>query len=225
MLKNKILILITCMFLISLTSASDLGTFKQNECVSLYQTCEDCTYVNVTSITYPNSSTQNINQVMTKNGQDYTYSFCNTSVVGNYLYNTCGDKKSSFTCEEIYFEITPTGTEFTEAKSNLLVSSFIVLIIATIFFLVLGLFAKNVPFKIFFIGLSIVFMVTTLGFSVSVWQQIFGTLGNLVEAYGKIFILLTILLTGGGIGLIVYLVYLAIMSFWNNSRGMMKDDD
>jgi len=227
-MKNKILILITCMFLISLVSASQSSLpnpIQEGECASLYQICDDCTYVNITSITYPNSTTQNINEVMIKNGVDYTYSFCNTSALGNYIYNTCGDKGGSLTCEEINFEVTPTGEEFTEAKSNLLIISFIILIISTIFLLVLGLFAKNTPFKIFFIGLSIVFMVATLGFSVSVWQQIFGSFGNLVETYGRIFILLTILLTGGGISLFVYLVYMAIMSFWKNSRGMVDDDD
>lgn len=122
------------------------------------------------------------------------------------------------------FTTTPTGEHLTESKSNLLIGSFFILIVTTIFFLVLGLFAKNTPFKIFFIGLSIIFIVGTLGFSVSVWQQIFGTLGTLVSTYGNIFILLTILLIGGGIGLIVYLVYLAIMSFWNNCRGISKDD-
>ncbi len=69
-------------------------------------------------------------------------------------------------------------------------------------------------------------MVTTIGFSVSVWQQVFGTFGNLVETYGRIYILLTILIIGGGIGLFVYLVYMAVKNFQSlgNIFGNEEDD-
>ena len=52
-MKKLILFLIMSMFLVSLTSASisNLGKFKLGECVDLPQTCPDCTYNNISTIT------------------------------------------------------------------------------------------------------------------------------------------------------------------------------
>jgi len=109
-MKNKIyLILIFSIALISLTSASSLGVFKQNDCVSLYQLCANCTYVNISSVSYPNSTVLNINTIMTKSNVDYNYTFCETSIIGDYNYKVCGDKDGIFQCESISFIITPTG--------------------------------------------------------------------------------------------------------------------
>jgi len=109
-MRKIYLALLFGIFLITLASASsNLGVFKQNDCISLYQLCDNCTYVNVTSVTYPNSTLVSINALMTKVGVDYNYTFCNTTVNGDYSYKVCGDKSGTFQCEVIYFNITPTG--------------------------------------------------------------------------------------------------------------------
>jgi len=88
---------------------SNLGTMKQNDCINLYQTCDDCSYVNLTSIKYPEGSIETFNLMMTKSGQNFNYSFCNTSAIGDYTYTVAGDKGGVYTTEVIGFSITPSG--------------------------------------------------------------------------------------------------------------------
>lgn len=136
---KKILIAFVFLSLISLASASsNLGTFKSGECVDIYQSCDNCTYVNLTSITYPNSTVLKLDQEMTKNGVDYNYSFCQTYPTGTYKYNVCGDKDGGFKCEDIVFIVNPTGVEQESVLSNSALIIFgalaILLIFAGIYF-------------------------------------------------------------------------------------------
>jgi len=131
------------LLLINFTSATDLGVFKQNECILLYQLCDICTYVNITSVKLPNSTIININEQMDRNGVDYTYSFCNTSLLGEYQYSVCGDK-GTFICEEIRFEVTPSGKELEISKSISYLSFILFLFILMGVFYVLH---KTVDFK------------------------------------------------------------------------------
>jgi hypothetical protein len=97
--------------MIGLVSAeqSNLGTMKMNTCFDLYQTCDDCSYVNLTSIKYPDGTTDILNLGMTKTNQNFNYSFCNTTAIGDYTYTTCGDKDGVYTCEVIGFSVSPSG--------------------------------------------------------------------------------------------------------------------
>ena len=107
---KKILILIIGIFLITLVSADgNLGIFKQNECIPLYQYCDDCTYVNLTVVQYPDGTIGNINTAMTKNDVDYNYTFCSTGNLGIHYYTVKGDKGGSVNTERMSFEITTTG--------------------------------------------------------------------------------------------------------------------
>lgn len=87
-----------------------LGTFKQNNHVNLTQVCDNCTYVNITQVLYPNSSFALLGQYgMTKNGTIFYLEFNNTATIGTYIYTTCGDLNGVATCDSVDFEITPTG--------------------------------------------------------------------------------------------------------------------
>ncbi len=46
--------------------ASDLGVFKINSTIQLYQSCENCTFVNLSSVKLPNGSVLFYNLEMTK---------------------------------------------------------------------------------------------------------------------------------------------------------------
>lgn len=87
----------------------NIGSYKLGECVNLIQTCANCTYVNITSILYPNS-TKVINEVvMTKEGTYYNYSFCNTTKLGEYKVNGHGDENTIETIWSYSFDITREG--------------------------------------------------------------------------------------------------------------------
>jgi len=97
------------LFMFSLVGASDLGTFQQNKTITLFQSCPTCSYVTLTSINFPDGTTNNLNVPMIKTNYSYTYNFSNTIQNGNYKYTTCGDKSGSIVCETIGFKITPSG--------------------------------------------------------------------------------------------------------------------
>lgn len=133
MKKEYIILIIAMIFglLINLTSAESIGTFKQKEDIQLYQTCNNCTYCNFTSITYPNSSIILSNVVTTKDETYFSYNLDggNTSVIGEYDYcYDCGNGIDRATgC--LTFEINGTGQELTQQKSTLYVVLFGILIL------------------------------------------------------------------------------------------------
>lgn len=99
------------MFLISLASASECwGTFKQDTNIQLIQKCPSCSYVNLTSITYPNG-TIFLNEVMEKTGINFNYTLPDASQLGKISYGTIGDKNGASPpdYEDLCIEITKTG--------------------------------------------------------------------------------------------------------------------
>jgi hypothetical protein len=134
-MKKILFVLIFGMFLISLTSATieSLGIFKQSECIELPQICANCTYNNISSVSYPNSSIAISNIEMTKNDTYYNYSFCLTATTGNYIVRGYGDPEGIKTIWTYDFEVTPTGTALETSESIL----YVILLIVT-FLLFLG---------------------------------------------------------------------------------------
>lgn len=120
-----------------------LGTFEQGQCVNLIQTCSDCTFNNITSVMYPNS-TQALGQVaMTKSNTNYNYTFCSTSVNGIYNVNGKGNANGELSIWVYDFEISPSGQS---GSSN---TSYFIFIIGLIYVIALfGFFGKNIPMSI-----------------------------------------------------------------------------
>ena len=133
-MKKIILTLLVGIFLISLVGATQetLGTFKQGECVNLIQICSDCTYNNISTVLYPNSSVVLSNTIMTKDDTYYNYSFCFTNTLGTYIVNGYGDLDTIKTAWVYDFDITRSGGNITEGSSN-------ILIMGIIFMLVVGI--------------------------------------------------------------------------------------
>lgn len=112
-----------------------LGNFKQNECVNLIQTCGNCTYVNITSVLYPNSSQVLGETEMTKSGTRYNYTFCSTSVLGTYIVNGVGDSNGVNTIWNYNFFVTTTGVNRESILNN---SIFIFLTLIGILLVIAG---------------------------------------------------------------------------------------
>jgi len=117
---------------------SYLGTFKQGETITLRQTCNDCTYVNLSSVSYPNSTVMNYDVEMTKNGIEFSNSSNDTSLSGCYSYSVYGDKGGIKTSETIDYRITPSGQS---GSSNIVF--FIFIIVALYFITGLGWYMEN----------------------------------------------------------------------------------
>lgn len=94
----------------SLVSATNIGTFAQNEQMQITNYCStaDCTQVNLTSLTYPNGTTIYINSLMSRNGQNFYYDYTPTDL-GTYTFNSCGDPSGVSVCDSDSFTVTSTG--------------------------------------------------------------------------------------------------------------------
>lgn len=121
---------------ISSQSLQTLGIFKNNQDVTLLQTCSNCSYNNISNVYYPNSTTIIEDVVMIKTGNSYHY-----VLSGNYLQNfgryiVCGygdpDGIKTVWCYDFF--INSTGRE---EPSGAILTFFIISFIAILFLFVL----------------------------------------------------------------------------------------
>jgi len=139
---NKVYLGILMVFfgilMISLTSAATLGNYGLNQCVQLKQTCGNCTYVNITSVTAVTNDGASVrilgNVPMTKQGVEYNYTFCSTGYVGEYTYITVGNPDGITDTESVTFNVGG-------SNSIILIVVIFVLIYSIGFF---GFFGKNI---------------------------------------------------------------------------------
>jgi hypothetical protein len=108
-----------------------LGASRQGDCVSLVQTCSNCTFSNLTTVQYPNKTISRIGVLMTKYGTNYNYSFCDTNSLGSYIASTCSDVDGIITCVSYNFEVTGNGSSNADGV--------IIMLFALIFIITAGL--------------------------------------------------------------------------------------
>lgn len=142
----------------SISSTIELGVVKQFECVELYQTCPTCTYSDVRAIQYPNKTIITIDWTMNKTNSDFTYNFCDTPLLGEYMFTVYGDKGglSYEASEDGFFEVTPSG------DSNL-GNYYWMILLLSIGVIALGFYKEDATitllgsFGLYFVGLYILF--------------------------------------------------------------------
>jgi len=104
-------LLIISLFLLTCVSAQTetLGIFEKDSCIQLKQTCADCTYVNFSRVSYPDS-TLALGQVTSeKVGSIFNYTFCNTTQLGTYVLEGIGDVEGTDTVFSYDFDVTLNG--------------------------------------------------------------------------------------------------------------------
>jgi hypothetical protein len=140
----KWIILLLTFVLVPLVSSAFLGTFTEDRCVELTQVCDNCTYVNITSVRANFTNEELVsNVVMTQDAEEYNYTFCLTNNSGTYTYTTCGDLNGFTNCESVDFIINPQGIESTEQRTNAITRSIYFLFIIGILLFIGFLFVKN----------------------------------------------------------------------------------
>jgi len=97
--------------LLTTVSASSIGTFQANEEMQITNYCEAgvCTFINLTSLEYPNGTIVYPNAAMSKNGQAYNYSFTPVDL-GTYTFVSCGDSTIAI-CDKDTFYVNFNGEE------------------------------------------------------------------------------------------------------------------
>lgn len=223
-MKKIVLILILGMFLVSFITAqlTSLGTFEVSTDVNLVQICGTCTNNNITSITSPNSSVIVSNVEMTKDGSNYNYTLVNnfTGTTGTYIVNGVGDLGGIDTAWNYDFTITQTGEALDEAQGLIVLGLIILLIFITGAFLYFGNKIEYVPFKIFLISLGVLFLMLTIGIALNAIKELM-LIGSVFSGtFVSLYRLILILVSAGGIGLIVYLVYVGVHQFYQH-RGLI----
>ena len=96
----------------SVSALDSIGTFQKQNPIRIVQVCSDATFINISSISYPNSSiaVENVEMVSSGSG-GYYYDF-NTSTIGRYDVRGISDG-----CEKtfaVYFDVTTNGKQESE---------------------------------------------------------------------------------------------------------------
>jgi len=119
-MNQKIFIIISIILFLPLLISYDggIGTFKQGQIVRIPQICSDAKWINISSISYPNSSTavQNAPMIFSGNGEFYYY-FSLTNVTGRYEVRGVSDG-----CEKTFvtfFDITGSGYKLDVAQAGI----------------------------------------------------------------------------------------------------------
>jgi len=123
-IKSMIIMSVFILFLIPFASSEvmTLGIFKQNTCVDLLQTCANCTYVNITNVVYPNSSSTVIGEAMsTLDDTRFNYTFCSTEAIGKYIVNGFADVDGLKTIFAYDFDINYSGDRLSTSQGLLYV--------------------------------------------------------------------------------------------------------
>ena len=130
-----VILLLGIMFIavLGLTSALvDQGTVIQGQNFTFTQTCNDATYITLSTMQFPNRAVQLINTNMTSLGSGaYQYNITNTNAIGRHDLTGISDG-----CEQTFatsFVVTPTGIEFSTSSS--ISYGFLLLILVLIDFL------------------------------------------------------------------------------------------
>lgn len=191
MKMNKLLFVIIGMFFIASAVALEqsLPPQKQYGTVLVWQSCDNSTYSNITSI--KNGALTMLASTAMPNIEAgyYSYSFTNTSQLGIYIVNGYCDENGVKKNWAYNFEVTPNGEEMGAGTST-----FLIFICLAVVLLLLSFIFKNYIFA-FIAGLT--FSVTGLystiyGFStyLSVYTQMisviilgFGLIITVVSAY------------------------------------------
>lgn len=109
--KISFLLIFLLIFISVSVFASTLGTVKQGSCIELIQTCDNCSYNNISRVISPNKTVILEEAVMTKDDTYYNYTFCSTNDLGQYIVNGYGDIDGVKTVWSYDFFATPNGLD------------------------------------------------------------------------------------------------------------------
>lgn len=196
--------------------------------LTIYEKCRidgavcDATFTCRLTILTPSQTLAVDNETMLDGGVywNFTLNDTNTSVNGVYEATIDCSNSTDAGSDTFFYQITPDGSApIDQGQGLILLGSIILLTIISLFFGFLGFRSKNVTIMLSFLSFSLLIIIFTLGLIVNVVELSFGTYGGIIGNYSTIFTLFTVLLSIGGIGLLLYLVYVALLYYWN-LRGM-----
>ena len=134
--------LILSMSVLSISAEKTIPDVKQGDCANLYQSCDNCSFVNITRITVQGITKVYGPFLMDKYGTDYNYTFCTNTELGTHTYYTCGDLNGGLICEPVSYDVTPSGITQNSILNNPIL---LILLGISLLFLILALYTRNYP--------------------------------------------------------------------------------
>lgn len=188
---NKFLLVLLGIVLLSLiplitAEVQTLGYFEVGEEIELKQIGDDYTSCNITSVSYPNSTTIVSDVVMTKRGDEYNYTLSSsyTDVIGKYVVNgICDNDVWAYD-----FYVTPSGSDDINAGEGISLSLAIFSILAIgILFFIFSFKINFIPMKIFLMGSAIILFIVVVGFTMVTFSELLGGYDKLVNTYSSFY--------------------------------------
>ena len=217
---NKFIYLLAiAIFILTLISASDLAELppiKQNDCMPLVQYCANCTYVNITSMTYPNGTTVALNYRTELRGAT-TYindtGFCTTSNLGTYVYGSVGDPDGVTVQQSVARDVTSSGANFSNSQSFLVMGQLTIIAL----FLIMAFSFKQEKWKLktFFFMMAILFGVILL----NTLRIMIGTSNGLAQM-GNVGLIAGIAVLLFMFGYFFILMTIEVFGYYKNKRNM-----
>ncbi len=234
-MKKILLTIILGIFLLSF-AAAQTSSFRveENTVYDVLVSCEkngaDCSASSICYITlvYPNSTILVDNQSMINldNGF-FNYSLTSeqtTPIAEGYTGRAiCIDGNES-AITTFNYEVTATGQRLDQPQSIVIIGLLILLIIIAIIFLYYGNKIEYLPFKIFLMALGVLFVMFTVGVSLTIIKQLLISGSVLSGTFTSLYRLMLILVSAGGIGLMIYIIVMSLRQF-RLKRGLVEEDD
>lgn len=153
-MKKQIYLMIALAFILSIALVSSaqptLGTFKSGDCIALKQICANCSFNNISSVIYPDS-TQALGQAsMDKSGTEYNYTFCDTNKSGTYQVNGYGDPAGVIKVWNYNFIVNANGGAEPNGIVTIFFILFLLFILAGLLFTIFNSLAR-VAYKEFYL--------------------------------------------------------------------------
>lgn len=220
-MKRYLFIFILIMFISLVSSATDTvtvtDTYKVGEliqykkaCINAGTYCSSSAICNFTIIS-PSGNVL-INNVKGTNNIAYHNITVTPNETGVYVVDmVCfdGEDKGYNT---LYFETTASGLSSPNESGGLIIlGSLIVLIIISFFFIVIGYKQENLYGKIIFFGISGIFLIITILYTLVSMTQILGGFSVLIDGYSTFWFVIKIIV---GIAILSLLVF-ALLITWN----------
>jgi hypothetical protein len=195
-----------------------VSAYQQSSCVDI-KIPSNASSMNLTSVSYPNTTTIISNKAMTKNGYEFNYTLCSTSALGVYDYGYCDN---AGVCSSNNFLITSNGQE---PPSGIVIVFFSMLFIFAMFFLTYTII--DMLGSVFTLDYSVYDMARSVGayFSLLAVRSLeINYLGN-PEIHGWIDLFVQIGLWTHVILPVFSFVFLLIVGQWIKKKLMQREGD
>ena len=226
--KKEIMILMFLIVLIPIITAEESFIFKQGDDFTLEiamanNNLSDCSACScVYSIFYPNGSS-----FIRKADGVNVDSFCQytnaTEITGTYGVQMDFNNSVDYGRASFEFEVTPSGKIISTSQGLLVNLSIFIIILGACFCTFLGMKVKNPFVSLSLISFAVILIIFALGMALNILGLSFGSFGGITDTYSSLYVLMTVLVSVGGLALIVYLIKFALTLYWE-SRGIIDKE-